>query len=137
LLREKLPFFALAFLASGLTYLAQHSGGAVRSWVELPLGVRVANAALSYFRYIAKTFWPSDLSAMYPYEKDWPVSLVIAAMLALGLLSALFAWRARRSPWLIVGWLWYLGMLIPVLGLVQVGSQSMADRYTYLPVSAS
>lgn len=133
LIREKLPFFALALLASGLTYLAQHSGGAVRSWVELPLSVRIANAVMSYLRYIAKTFWPSDLSAMYPYYKHWPVSLVIAVMLLLGVLSAWFALRARRSPWLIVGWLWYLGTLIPVLGLVQVGSQAMADRYTYLP----
>ena len=133
LIREKLPFFALTLLASVMTYVAQNSGGAVRSWVELPLGVRCTNAVMSCLRYLAKTFWPSDLVVIYPYYQHWPLSLVIAATLLLGVLSALFALQFRRFPYLIVGWLWYLGTLVPTLGLVQVGSQAMADRYMYIP----
>ncbi len=130
---EKIPFLLLTLAACGLTYHAQNSAGAVRSWVELPLGIRCANSAMSYWRYIGKAFWPVNLALIYPYHKHWPVLLVITAVLLLVILTVFFGFRARRSPYLIVGWLWFLGTLVPTLGLVQVGSQAMADRYMYIP----
>jgi tetratricopeptide (TPR) repeat protein len=130
---EKLPFFALALAASVVTYLVQRTGGAVSSLEILPLQSRVANALVVYVRYLSQTLWPSQLAALYPYSRHLPVGAVIAAGVLLAGLSAWFVLRARRQPFLIVGWLWYLGTLVPTIGLVQVGSQSMADRYTYIP----
>ena len=93
----------------------------------------MANALWAYERYISKTFWPADLSIFYPYPHHWPAGLVIGAALLLAIWSGLFIWRARQNPCLFVGWFWFLGTLIPTIGLVQVGSQSMADRYMYIP----
>jgi Flp pilus assembly protein TadD len=93
----------------------------------------VANALWAYERYISKTFWPADLSIFYPYPHHWPAGLVIGAALLLAIWSGLLIWRARQNPCLFVGWFWFLGTLIPTIGLVQVGSQSMADRYMYIP----
>ncbi len=132
LLQEKLPFFALAAAGSAVTYFAQKSGGAVWS-AGLPLPLRLANAGVSYLRYLAKAFWPVDLAIVYPYPHHWPAALVAAAMLVLVFCSGLFLWRARQNPYWLVGWLWFLGTLVPAIGLVQVGPQSMADRFTYLP----
>ena len=132
LIREKLPFFGLALAGSVVTYFAQNGGGAV--WfLGLPLQTRLANALVSYLRYISKTFWPADLAVVYPYPHHWPAALVIGATLMLASCTGVSLWRARRNPYLPVGWLWFLGTLVPVIGLVQVGSQSMADRYTYIP----
>jgi tetratricopeptide (TPR) repeat protein len=131
--REKLPFFALVFAASLVTYLVQRSGGAVSSLEVLPLQTRVANALVVYVRYLSQTLWPAHLAAVYPYSRELPVGSVIAAALLLVCLSSLFLLRARRHPVLIVGWLWWLGTLVPTIGLVQVGFQSMADRYMYIP----
>lgn len=131
---EKLPLLALAAMSIGLTLAAQHAGGAVREGERLPAMARFANAAVSYWRYLGKEFWPTDLAAFYPYPSQ-PWSFALAALGAGGLLvvtAAAWAMRARR-PYLLVGWLWFLGMLVPVIGLVQVGDQAMADRYTYLP----
>jgi tetratricopeptide (TPR) repeat protein len=133
LLLEKLPFFALALAGSVVTYLIQKSGGAVWSSGALPFHARVANALLAYVRYLSKTFWPADLAIIYPYPQHWPVMAVMGAALMLAIWSGLFIWRARQNPYLLAGWFWFLGTLIPAIGLVQVGSQSMADRYTYLP----
>ncbi len=133
LLLEKLPFFALAVTGSVVTYLIQKSGGAVWSSGVLPFHARVANALLAYVRYLSKTFWPADLAIIYPYPRHWPVMAVIGAALLLAIWSGLFIWRARQNPYLLAGWFWFLGTLVPAIGLVQVGSQSMADRYTYLP----
>ena len=132
LLREKLPFFALSGAAALATYLAQDTAGATFS--AIPLELRLGNAAISVARYLGKFFWPFGLSVMYPYPASWPATAVAAALLLIVGTTAVTAWQARRRPWLVVGWLWFLGMLVPVIGLVQVGVQAMADRYTYLPI---
>jgi protein O-mannosyl-transferase len=133
LIVEKLPFFALTLAASVVTYFVQTSGRALWLPAERPFSSRVANALWAYERYISKTFWPADLSIFYPYPHHWPAGLVIGAALLLAIWSGLLIWRARQNPCLFVGWFWFLGTLIPTIGLVQVGSQSMADRYMYIP----
>ncbi len=133
LIREKLPFFALTLVASIVTFWAQHAGGAVSTFKAIPLQMRIANALLTYLRYISKTFWPDNLAVVYPYPRSWSVSLTIAAMLALVIGSGWIIWRARKRPYLMTGWFWYVGTLVPTIGLIQVGSQAMADRYMYIP----
>jgi Flp pilus assembly protein TadD len=133
LIVEKLPFFAFTLAASAVTYFVQTSGRALWLPAERPFLSRVANALWAYERYISKTFWPADLSIFYPYPHHWPAGLVIGAALLLAIWSGLLIWRARQNPCLFVGWFWFLGTLIPAIGLVQVGSQSMADRYMYIP----
>lgn len=130
---EKLPFFALALAASIVTYLVQQSAGAVSSLEHLPIRLRVANAVVAYVRYLFLTLWPRDLCVIYPYTWHVPLAWVIAAALLLAGLSGMCLLRVRHQPYLIVGWLWFLGTLVPTIGLVQVGSQSLADRYTYIP----
>jgi protein O-mannosyl-transferase len=134
LLWEKLPFLALAAASCVVTFWAQHAGGAVASLASLPIRVRVPSAAVSYLRYVEKMFWPSGLAAFYPY-RIWSLGVVVGAVAVLASVSVIVIWRARRQPYLIVGWLWYLGTLAPVIGLVQAGTQSMADRYTYIPLA--
>jgi tetratricopeptide (TPR) repeat protein len=129
LVAEKIPFFALAATASAVTFLVQKTAGAF--W-QSPLPMRMANAALAYVRYLSKLFWPTDLAIVYPYPHHWPILFVIGAALLLITWSALFIFRSKQNPYLIVGWLWFLGTLVPTIGLVQVGAQSMADRYTYI-----
>jgi tetratricopeptide (TPR) repeat protein len=133
LLWEKLPFLALAVLASVMTFVVQQHGGAMKGAEKLPLGVRGGNALISYARYLGKMFWPKDLAVFYPHPGHWAlIKLLLAGGLMLGL-SVLFWMQRRRHPFLLIGWLWFVGTLIPVIGLVQVGKQAMADRYTYLP----
>jgi protein O-mannosyl-transferase len=134
LLLEKLPLFGLAAASCAITLIAQHAGGAVVSIQRVPIAARVGNAALAYVGYLAKTFAPVGLAPFYPHPlKLHMTASIVAALLLLGI-SIVF-WRAgRRRPYLVVGWLWFLGALVPVIGLVQVGEQSMADRYTYLPL---
>ena len=129
---EKLPFFALAFISSGVTYIVQQKGGAVSTVLTLPQ--RLANADVSYARYLAKTFWPVNLSVLYPHPGNWAAWQVLGALLVVLCVCGLAIWHARSRPYLIVGWLWFLGMLVPVIGVVQVGIQSMADRYMYVPL---
>ncbi|HUA39604.1 MAG TPA: tetratricopeptide repeat protein [Candidatus Sulfopaludibacter sp.] len=133
LLAEKIPFFALSLAASIITFLAQQAAGAVSSLETVPLPARLANALLSYLRYVLKTFWPSDLAVLYPLQTHSPPLLILVSTLLILACSVLVVWLARRHPYLFVGWFWYLGTLVPVIGLVQVGRQSMADRYMYLP----
>lgn len=133
LLKEKLPFFIIAALLSLLTYLFQKQWGAMGHVGRLSLHDRIGNALVSYCRYLAKTFWPLDLSVHYPHPGGWALGLVIGALLGLGLVTVVAVGGWRRWPWLTVGWLWFIGTLVPVIGLVQVGTQSMADRYVYLP----
>jgi Tfp pilus assembly protein PilF len=134
LILEKLPFFALSASSCIITFLAQKTGGAVNSFAMLSLDARLANAAVAYLQYLAKFFWPADLSPIYPYPDRWGPWLVTGAAAVLVLLTAT-VWRGRRRfPYALMGWLWYLGMLVPVIGIVQVGSQAFADRYTYLPL---
>jgi len=103
------------------------------SSTELSLGVRLANALVSYIRYIGKVLWPKDLAVIYPHPQHWPLWQVLGAAFLILLLSVLVLQAAKRCPWLLVGWFWFVGTLVPVIGLVQVGAQSIADRYTYLP----
>jgi len=130
LVLEKIPFFALVIVGCVATYLAQAGGGAVS---KIHVDERLMNAALAYARYTAKLFWPTDLSIVYPHPRHWPLVLALAALalLAVWTISCACAWR--KAPYLPMGWFWFLGTLVPTIGLIQVGAQSMADRYTYIP----
>ncbi len=130
-LREKLPFFAFSAAASVVTFLVQKQGGAIGH--HLSFLARVENAVVSCCRYLAKLFWPVDLAFFYPPVGHWPTALVLLAALLLLAISCLAFLLRRLHPWLLVGWLWFIGTLVPVIGLVPVGSQSMADRYSYVP----
>lgn len=135
LVREKIPLFVLAVLSSVVTFIGQQRGGAVESLAASPIHIRIANALVSYLQYIGKTFWPSDLSVIYVHPGDsipkWQIMLACALLVGVSYGVARF-WK--RIPYLVVGWLWYLGTLVPVIGIVQVGLQSMADRYMYVPM---
>jgi len=133
LLGEKVPFFLLAFAASAVTFFVQRTGGAFWSLENLPFSARIANALAAYLGYISKTFWPANLALIYPHPHHWPLLLTLSSALLLLFWTALSLWRAREHPYLFTGWFWFLGTLVPVIGLVQVGVQSMADRYLYLP----
>ena len=133
LLWEKAPFVLLAAGVSGVTYIVQKRGGMMTDLAGLPWSARGENALVSYGRYLAKLFWPADLCPHYVHPIYWPAGTVWwAGVLVVGLSG--FAYRRRRcQPYWLIGWLWYLGTLVPMIGLVQVGTQSMADRYTYIP----
>ena len=134
LVREKLPLLALAAASSVMTYVAQRGGGAVMPLDVMPVALRIENALVSYVAYLGKMFWPVGLAMYYPPRPapgGWEVALGAALLVAVS--AALLIGARRRHPYLLVGWCWYLGTLIPVIGLVQVGRQSMADRYTYIP----
>jgi tetratricopeptide (TPR) repeat protein len=133
LVREKVPLFLLAAAASVVTLVAQRSEGAVVARESLGYGLRLANALVAYVAYLAKAIWPTELAPLYPFPTAVPAWQWGGAQLLLaGLTAAAFRLR-RRAPCLLAGWLWYLGTLVPVIGLVQVGQQAMADRYAYLP----
>ncbi len=134
LLIEKIPLFALSAASSGITLYAQRAGGALGNTELLPLSQRVANAVYSYCTYIGKGIWPTGLAVFYPHpEGSLAVWKVMAAALLLVAITAL-AWRYRdRHRYLLAGWLWYLVAMIPMIGVIQVGRQAMADRYAYLP----
>jgi hypothetical protein len=117
-----------------LTFLAQGHGGAVAPLTGIPLGSRLANAVISYLVYIGDMFWPAGLAVFYPFPRTLPIFGVAAGGLALIGISFLVARQLRARSYLAVGWCWYLGTLVPVIGLVQVGMQSHADRYTYVPL---
>ncbi len=133
LLGEKVPFFVLAFAASAVTFFVQRTGGAFWSLENLPVSARIANALAAYLGYISKTFWPVNLALIYPHPHHWPVLLTASSALLLSFWTVLSLWRAKQQPYLVTGWFWFLGTLVPVIGIVQVGVQSMADRYLYLP----
>jgi len=133
-LREKLPFMTLALASCAVTFWAQRSGGAVAPLDAIPLAYRILNAMAAYQGYLEKMLWPAKLAVLYLHPHEPPLWQGLVAAIVLVALS-LGALRLRRSqPYLLFGWLWYLGMLVPVIGIVQVGEQSMADRYTYLPL---
>ncbi len=129
---EKIPFFALAGGACVLTVLAQRE--AIVTVKGLPVSGRLAHAALAYCHYLGAAFWPVGLGVYYPYEGSVASAAVLMAGVVLLGVTALALGRMRTRPYLMVGWLWYLGTLVPVIGLVQVGDQAWADRYTYLPL---
>jgi tetratricopeptide (TPR) repeat protein len=135
LIIEKLPFLGLSLVSCLVTFFVQKKGGAVSPLASLSIGARISNSLVSYVRYIGKFFWPDDLSVLYPHPGHWPVLQVFGAAIFLIGATATVVILARQRPYLLVGWLWFLGTLIPVIGLVQVGIQSMADRYTYIPLT--
>ena len=131
---EKWPFFGLTLVFCGLTYWIQKKGGAVVPWTRLGPEARLANAVTSYLQYLVKLVWPANLAVIYPYPKkfdDLETALTVLLLLAV---TALCLCQLFRRPYLAVGWFWYLGTSVPIIGLVQVGEQAMADRYTYLPL---
>lgn len=131
---EKIPLFLLTILSSVITYRVQQKGGAVKSVLVFPLISRTWNAFISYAAYIEKTVWPHNLAIFYPYQKQWASWQVLTSALFFFVATIVILWAARRFRYLFVGWFWYVGTLVPVIGLVQVGSQAMADRYTYVPL---
>ncbi len=135
LVLEKAPLLALSALSSLVAVLTQRHGGAMQTLERFPLGVRLSNAAVAYVAYIAKTIWPAGLAVYYPHPQNalpiWQVA-GSAGLLALVTIAALTCIRTR--PYLLTGWLWYLLTLAPVIGIIQVGQQAMADRYTYFPI---
>ncbi|MGO8835918.1 MAG: hypothetical protein ACLQAH_10500 [Limisphaerales bacterium] len=134
LLIEKLPFFALAIALSVVTFLAQRGAGALPTGGQLPMAGRIDNALISYVGYLGKMFWPDRLSVFYTRSIVWSGWQISASTALLVLVSLLSAWQARRRPFLLFGWLWFVGTLVPVIQLVQTGSHAMADRYTYVPL---
>jgi tetratricopeptide (TPR) repeat protein len=131
---EKVPLLALSAASAVLTVKAQQAGAAIATMVKYPLSMRIENAAISYMRYLGKAMWPSHLSPIYPYPvgalKAWQA---IAATVLLLAITILVCTAGRKFRYLALGWFWFLGTLVPMIGLVQVGSQAMADRYAYLP----
>jgi Flp pilus assembly protein TadD len=132
LLREKLPLFALVSASAIMTLIAQTRGGAVRTLAHEPIALRLSNALVSYVKYLLFTFWPNDLAVYYPFAGISAWQVIGAAFLLIGITAFCLSQRTVR-PYLTVGWLWFLGTLVPVIGLVQVGGQIMADRYFYIP----
>jgi tetratricopeptide (TPR) repeat protein len=132
LVLEKLPFFVLAAGLSLFTFHSQKAVGAVSHLDQVSLSARIENALVSYGAYLLNLFWPADLAVLYPYHLVLPAWQVWGSLVLLGGITVLVLAGARRCPWLPVGWCWYLGMLLPVIGIIQVGSQARADRYTYL-----
>ena len=132
LLVEKIPLFVLSAASCLATLLAQER--AMMTLGQLTFGDRLANTVVSYVAYLGQMIWPAGLAVVYPYpQSGWSMVETSLAFLVLVIISVVFfAWRVRY-PFLLVGWLWFLGMLIPMIGLVQVGMQARADRYTYLP----
>jgi protein O-mannosyl-transferase len=133
LIWEKIPFIFLTIVSSIVTLWAQNNGGMIAALEHLPFFLRVQNAVISYVSYLGKLFCPVYLAFSYPYEFLFPLWQILASCFILTVITAVVIYYLKKLPFLFVGWFWYLGTLIPVIGLVQVGSQSMADRYTYLP----
>jgi tetratricopeptide (TPR) repeat protein len=135
LIWEKIPFFALAAICSAITLLAEQSDNAVKSLKALPISIRLGNSLIAYVSYIGKMIYPKNLAPFYPYVVSNLSLLAAAGAGLLLLLTTIFVLRAGRAyPFMPVGWFWYLGTLLPVIGLVQVGGQAMADRFTYVPL---
>ncbi|HEV2456441.1 MAG TPA: tetratricopeptide repeat protein, partial [Verrucomicrobiae bacterium] len=130
LVAEKIPYILLSLAGCVVTYRVQEHGGAV---INEPLSFRISNALWAYERYLAKVLWPSELAIVYPLPEHGLILLAVQSGILLFLCSMLFVVLARRLPYLFVGWFWFLGILVPVIGIVQVGAASMADRYTYVP----
>jgi tetratricopeptide (TPR) repeat protein len=134
LILEKIPFFVLSAISCVVTFIAQQKGGAVVKLARISMTDRVANAFVSYARYLDKTLWPAPLANPYPHPGHWEFPLVIYSVALVAGLSAIAVLFARRFPFFFTGWFWFAGTLVPVIGLVQVGDAAMADRYTYLPL---
>lgn len=133
LIYEKAPLFLLSMVSCIITYVAQSHAGALVTFKSYPLSYRITNAIFSYLIYIAKFFWPKSLAVFYPYPTYNSFDLVIGFSILISI-TFILIYVLRNFPYLTFGWLWYLGTLVPVIGIIQVGSQSMADRYTYIPM---
>ena len=131
---EKLPLFGLVALSSLVTFVAQQRGGAVAELTTVPLALRFQNAIVAYVRYLAKMVWPTELTMLYPLPDAIPIWQVVGALVLLIAATWMVVRAATAHPYLPVGWFWYLGTLVPVIGIVQVGLQAIADRYTYVPL---
>ena len=133
LVKEKIPFFVCSLFSAAVTIYAQRTGGAMSNLEAMPVGLRIENALVAYAKYIVQTLWPHDLAIIYPMSSSYPLWQTIGALLVLALVSAATILARRRYPYLLTGWFWFLITLVPVIGLIQVGIQSMADRYLYIP----
>ena len=133
LLLEKVPFFALSAAVSVVTFVVQRKAGVMHNLGSVPFQDRVSNALVSYARYVGKLIWPEPLSVLYPYQYHWPAAILALSILFLLTVTAGAVVWSRRYPYLFVGWCWFLGTLVPVIGLVPIGGQAMSERYTYLP----
>ena len=134
LVLEKIPFFLLSAISCVVTFIAQQKGGSVISLVKISFAGRIENTFVSYARYLGKTFWPSHLAVLYPHPIHWGAGLIVFSLVLVIGFSVAAVWFGRQHPYVPMGWFWFVGTLVPVIGLVQVGIQSMADRYTYLPL---
>jgi len=133
LVLEKIPLFIMTLIMSVFTFLATRHEGAVISFDVLTPGDRVSHALVSYVKYLGKIFWPANLAVFYPYSREFDLFQIAGAAAILLLISFLAILLSRRYPYALVGWLWYLGTLVPVIGFIQAGDQAMADRYMYVP----
>ena len=133
LVLEKVPMFALSLADCVVTLVAQKQAGAVASLSQLPFGARLENAMVVYAGYLQKFLWPADLAVIYPQVQHWPIADLAVALILLAGVTAAAWWQRKQRPFLLVGWFWFLGTLVPVIGLVQAGNQALADRYMYLP----
>jgi Tfp pilus assembly protein PilF len=131
---EKIPFFGLAAMECVATFWAQKAANSVVATTAFSVPERIANTLVSYVLYLGKTIWPVDLAVPYPFSHEWTLLQAAGAGMLLAVITAGVLWRWRTQPHLAVGWFWFLGTLVPVIGLVQVGLQFMADRYTYIPL---
>jgi Tfp pilus assembly protein PilF len=134
LVREKLPLFCLAAASMVITFIAQSHGGAVRTLVDVPVSLRLSNAVVSYAKYLFLTVWPSHLAVYYPFSRTGvPAWQLLCAIVLLAVITSFALRQATERPYLLMGWLWFVGTLVPVIGLLQVGWAAMADRYHYVP----
>lgn len=131
---EKLPLFAVVIASSIVTFIVQRQGGAMSTLDVMPISLRIGNALVSYVSYLWMTVWPANLAVFYPFPTRIAPAAIAAATLLLVALSVVALRVARTRPYVLAGWLWYLGTLVPVIGVVQVGTQALADRYTYIPL---
>lgn len=134
-IRGKIPFFILSFASSVITYIVQKQGGSMAESEILSVYVRIENAIVSYARYIWKALFPTDLTIFYPHPESSLAAWQVGGVALLIIVITIFVWKQRaKHPYLMVGWFWFIGTLVPVIGLVQVGLQAMADRYMYIPI---
>ena len=133
LIKEKLPFFALSAVSAVITIFAQATSGAIQSVEKIPLANRLLNSIVSYAAYVVMLFYPANLGVWYPFKNDIGILQIASAAILVFGISAIALWQIRERKYLFVGWCWFLGTLVPVIGILQVGGQSLADRYTYIP----
>ena len=133
LLVEKIPLFALAAASSYITFAAQKASGSVLALERFPIESRLINSTVAYVKYILVMFYPANLGVWYPFDPGIGTGTFVASLIVLIAITAAAVWQLRQRPYIAVGWFWFVGTMVPVIGLVQVGAQSMADRYTYIP----